>query len=185
MVRRYFCIMKYIVWIVFLFVGASSSVAQISDSMKRMIKEVEGLETVAYLDGSEVAVGYGHHVSNTEYDWIRMIQPGDEITTVLAELLFDYDMLYLVSPGLASIRQDIGMDYPSNVYDVMGSLIYNVGLSGLKQSNFYKLFCQGNYEKAFTALLMLKSRDKGVFSRRKKELRILLENYDFDRRCYR
>lgn len=153
--------------------------------MKLFIKQEEGLSTTAYMDGDEVAVGYGHHVCYTPYEWIRNLYPGDAITVEVAELLFDLDILNLVTPGIESVKQDIGSHYPQNVYDVMGSIIYNVGLAGLKKSEFYKQFTLGNYEKAFTEFLLLKSKDKGIYARRKKELRILLENYNFEYHQYR
>ena len=153
--------------------------------MKLFIKSEEGLSTTAYLDGDEVAVGYGHHVCNTPYQWIQNLYPGDVITVEVADLLFDYDMLNLVWPGIESVKKDIGYGYPQNVYDVMGSIIYNIGLGGLKSSSFYKNFVNKNYVNAFSDLLMLKSKDKGVFTRRQQELKILLENFDFTQCRYR
>ena len=158
--------------------------AQVSDEMKKMIKSLEGLSIEVYMDGDQLAVGYGHHIRHNSMEWVRDLVPGEEITVELAELLFEYDMIYLVGEGLISVRKDIGWDYPPNVYDVMGSLIYNIGLEGLKKSEFYRSFRKWDYERAFTELLMLKSRDKGVRARREVELRFLLRNYDPVRKAY-
>lgn len=158
--------------------------AQISEGMKQMIKAFEGLSTEVYMDGDHLAVGYGHHIRHNKLEWIQDLVPGEEITPELAELLFEYDMNYLVSPGLINVRKDIGWDYPDNVYDVMGSLIYNIGLEGLKKSDFYRSFKNGEYEKAFTELLMLKSKDPGIRLRRQEELRILLQHYHPIKKSY-
>lgn len=186
MIAVYICNMgKLIIIIICLLSGSISCSGQISEHMKSLIKDLEGLSTEVYMDGEEPAVGYGHHLCHTKYQWVRDLEPGDEITAEMADLLFDYDMLYLVTPGIEKVKADLGPDYPVNVYDVMGSVIYNIGLAGLIRSDFYRLFKKGDYERAFTELLMLKSRDRGVYERRKKELRVLLENYDFAQNKYR
>lgn len=164
MIAVYICNMeKLIIIIICLLSGSISCSGQISEHMKSLIKDLEGLSTEVYMDGEEPAVGYGHHLCHTKYQWVRDLEPGDEITAEMA---------------------DLGPDYPVNVYDVMGSVIYNIGLAGLIGSDFYRLFKKGDYERAFTELLMLKSRDRGVYERRKKELRVLLENYDFAQNKY-
>jgi GH24 family phage-related lysozyme (muramidase) len=66
----------------------------------------------------------------------------------------------------------------------MGSIIYNIGLQGLKSSDFYQSFRKRDYEVSFTELLLLKSRDRGVRARRLKELGILLRNYDAERKKF-
>ena len=87
-------------------------------------------------------------------------------------------MLYLVGPGLMEVKKEIGWDYPQNVYDVMGSVIYNIGLVGLKTSDFFHLFKERRYEESFVRLLLLKSADRGVRMRRKAELKMLMRQYD-------
>lgn len=146
--------------------------------MQAIIKEHEGLSTEVYMDGKHIAVGYGHHIRYTEMEWVRDLEPGMEITEELAESLFKYDMLYLVGPGLMEVKKEIGWDYPQNVYDVMGSVIYNIGLVGLKTSDFFHLFKERRYEESFVRLLLLKSADRGVRMRRKAELKMLMRQYD-------
>ena len=158
--------------------------AQVSIEMEELIKNHEGLSLEVYMDGPSIAVGYGHHIRYTEMEWVRDLEPGMEITEELAELLFRYDMIHLVEPGLIEIKKDIGWTYPQNVYDVMGSIIYNIGLQGLKESDFYRLFKSKSYDEAFTQLLLLKSREKGIRERRIEELRILLRNYDVTKKTY-
>lgn len=111
-------------------------------------------------------------------EWVRDLEPGMEITEELAESLFQYDMLYLVGPGLMEVKKEIGWDYPQNVYDVMGSVIYNIGLVGLKTCDFFHLFKERRYEESFVRLLLLKSADRGVRMRRKAELKMLMRQYD-------
>ena len=151
---------------------------QISQEMQAIIKEHEGLSTEVYMDGKHIAVGYGHHIRYTEMEWVRDLEPGMEITEELAESLFKYDMLYLVGPGLMEVKKEIGWDYPQNVYDVMGSVIYNIGFVGLKTSDFFHLFKERRYEESFVRLLLLKSADRGVRMRRKAELKMLMRQYD-------
>ena len=158
--------------------------AQISMEMEELIKKHEGLSLEVYMDGPCIAVGYGHHIRFTEMEEIRDLEPGMKITEELAELLFRYDMVHLVTPGLIKVKKDIGWNYPQNVYDVMGSIIYNIGLQGLKSSDFYQSFRNHDYEVSFTELLLLKSRDRGVRARRMKELSILLRNYDAERKVF-
>ena len=146
--------------------------------MQAIIKEHEGLSTEVYMDGKHIAVGYGHHIRYTEMEWVRDLEPGMEITEELAESLFKYDMLYLVGPGLMEVKKEIGWDYPQNVYDVMGSVIYNIGLVGLKTSDFFHLFKERRYEESFVRLLLLKSADRGGRMRRKAELKMLMRQYD-------
>ena len=157
---------------------------QVSAEMENFIKNHEGLSLEVYMDGPRIAVGYGHHIRYTEMEWVRDLEPGMEITEELAELLFRYDMVHLVEPGLIKVKRDIGWDYPQNVYDVMGSIIYNIGLQGLRESKFYQLFRERKYEDAFPELLLLKSRDPGIRVRRMEELKLILENYDAGRKIY-
>ena len=159
--------------------------AQVSVEMDDLIKKHEGLSLEVYMDGPRIAVGYGHHIRYTEMEWVRDLEPGMEITEELAELLFRYDMIHLVTPGLIEIKKEIGWNYPQNVYDVMGSIIYNIGLQGLKNSEFYLCFREKRYDDAFMELLLLKSRDKGVRARRVAELKFLLLNYDEKQKKYR
>lgn len=156
----------------------------LSDAMKRNIKEVEGLSLEVYMDGFYRAVGYGHRITDRDPEWIYDLEEYDEITTETAEILFELDMIQLVTPGLQEVVRDIGTDYPQNVYDVMGSLIYNMGLAGLRDTTFYRLFKSRNYETAFRELLATKSGKDGLLDRRFMELKILTENYDSAHECY-
>ena len=175
--------MKVLIFIGLFFLPLVSH-AQISREMEEVIKRCEGLSTEVYMDGNRIAVGYGHHIRYTEMEWVRDLEPGMEITEEIAELLFRYDMIYLVTPGLTAVKKEIGWEYPQNVYDVMGSIIYNIGLKGLKSSRFYQYFKQRNYNEAFIHLLLLKSKEKGIRQRRMEELRILLKNYLPDKGIY-
>lgn len=87
-------------------------------------------------------------------------------------------MLYLVTPGLEQIKRELGREYPQNVYDVLGSLIYNMGLQGMKSTEFYRLFKAGEYERAFSYLLLAGTGQKGNEKRRRMELEHLLEGYE-------
>lgn len=162
-----------------LLLSASTVSGQISDEMKTVIKEHEGLNTMVYMDGLYRAVGYGHRLKDTDVSWIAELELYDEISRETAELLFDMDVVCLIGPGLIVVRQDIGWQYPQNVYDVMGSLIYNMGLEGLRTTAFYRAFTEKDYLTAFRLLPDTKSSQEGLFDRRMAELEILMRNFDF------
>lgn len=161
-----------------------SQVVSLSEDMKRHIKEVEGLSLEVYMDGFYRAVGYGHRITDRDPEWIYDLAHYDEITPETAEILFELDMIHLVTPGLQTVARDIGTGYPQNVYDVMGSLIYNMGLAGLRETDFYRLFKEREYELAFQELLATKSEKDGLLNRRFMELKVLTGNYDFKNGCY-
>lgn len=156
-----------------------SAYGQISDEMKHTIKQLERLSLEVYMDGLYRAVGYGHRLKDTDVSWVRELELYDEISVEAAEIIFDLDMIYLVGPGLAEIRKEIGWNYPPGVYDALGSLIYNMGLSGLRETEFYRLFKARRYEESFKELPRTKSRQPGLFDRRMKELDFLMRGFDF------
>lgn len=158
--------------------------SQVTHDMQCFIKELEGFSTSVYKDGPHLAVGYGHHLRFSPLPWLKNLQQGDTLSVQTCEILFEWDMNTLVFPGLIKVYKEIGLSYPSNVYDVMGSLIYNLGLNGLRNSRFYQLFCIGRYEESFTELLLLKSRSRGLWNRRQLELRRLLQHYNFSLNKY-
>lgn len=186
----YFCGMRTIglfimaVWVALSCPLSYSQGVALSDAMKRNIKEVEGLSLEVYMDGFYRAVGYGHRITDRDPEWIYDLVEYDEITPETADILFELDMIHLVAPGLQEVVRDIGTEYPQNVYDVMGSLIYNMGLAGLRDTAFYRLFKSKDYELAFRELLATKSGKDGLLNRRFMELKVLTENYSFVQGCY-
>lgn len=156
----------------------------VSQEMKERIKQVEGLSLEVYMDGLYRAVGYGHRIVATDPEWVYDLEHYDEITQETADILFELDMLNMVNPGLAAVASDLGKDYPQNVYDVMGSLIYNMGLEGLRTTEFYRLFKEQRYRDAFEELLDTKSVKDGLLNRRFMELKVLMENFDLTAGAY-
>lgn len=156
----------------------------VSQEMKERIKQVEGLSLEVYMDGLYRAVGYGHRIVATDPEWVYDLEHYDEITPETADILFELDMLNMVHPGLAVVASDLGKDYPQNVYDVMGSLIYNMGLEGLRATEFYRLFGEQRYREAFEELLDTKSVKDGLLNRRFMELKVLMENFDLTAGAY-
>ena len=161
-----------------------SQAIELSPVMKHHIKNIEGLSLEVYMDGLYRAVGYGHRITLRDPEWVYDLAHSDTITYETAEILFELDMIHIVSPGLQQVLKDIGTSYPQNVYDVMGSLIYNMGLSGLRATKFYRLFKEKEYERAFRELLATKSAKDGLLNRRFIELKVLTENYNFTEGCY-
>lgn len=180
----YLCTMRktFFIWLIF---SSLSAYGQISDEMKRTIKQMENLSLEVYMDGLYRAVGYGHRLKDTDVSWVRELELYDEISAAAAEIIFDLDMVYLVGPGLTEVRKEIGWNYPPGVYDAMGSLIYNMGLSGLRETEFYLLFKNRRYEEAFKVLPHTKSGQPGLFDRRMKELDFLMRGFDFSTGRYR
>ena len=156
----------------------------ITVEMEERLKAMEGLSLEVYMDGLYRAVGYGHRITDRDPEWIYDLEYYDEITEETAEILFRLDMIHLVNPGLEIVRREIGGHYPSNVYDVMGSLIYNMGLSGLRSTEFYRLFRDGHHREAFRLLLATKADKEGLLERRYMELSVLVRNYDFNKGKY-
>ena len=66
----------------------------------------------------------------------------------------------------------------------MGSLIYNMGLEGLRSTEFYRLFRDGQHQEAFRLLLATKAEKEGLLARRYMELSVLVRNYDFSKGKY-
>ena len=128
--------------------------AQISPEMQKHIRQAEGCSLTVYMDGGYLAVGYGHRLRDDDVEWLRDLELYDEITQEAAELIFRLDMSRLVADGLREVRREIGNDFPQGVYDVMGSLIYNMGLDGLRSTLFSQLFSGGHYIDALDMLLV-------------------------------
>ena len=122
--------------------------AQISPEMQKHIRQAEGCSLAVYMDEGYLAVGYGHRLRDDDVEWLRDLELYDEITQEAAELIFRLDMSRLVADGLIEVRKEIGNDFPQGVYDVMGSLIYNMGLDGLRSTQFWQLFREGRYIEA-------------------------------------
>jgi GH24 family phage-related lysozyme (muramidase) len=90
-----------------------------------------------------------------------------------------------VDGGLSVVKAEIGTGYPMSVYDVMGSLIYNMGLASLRRSLFYQMFRKGDYRMAILLLPFTASRASGLRARREAEQRMLVRDYLFRENRYR
>lgn len=183
----FLCSMKRIIIQLLLCICVNAGYGQIvgiSAEMEERLKAMEGLSLEVYMDGLYRAVGYGHRITERDPEWVYDLEHYDEITEETAEILFRLDMIHLVSPGLEVVRREIGGHYPSNVYDAMGSLIYNMGLEGLRSTEFYRLFRDGQHQEAFRLLLATKAEKEGLLERRYMELSVLVRNYDFSKGKY-
>lgn len=150
-----------------------SVTAQISPEMQEHIRQAEGCSLTVYMDGGYLAVGYGHRLRDDDVEWLRDLELYDEITQEAAELIFRLDMSRLVADGLREVRREIGNDFPQGVYDVMGSLIYNMGLDGLRSTRFWQLFREGRYVEARDRLLVTRCTIPGLRERRIHEAVVL------------
>jgi lysozyme len=91
---------------------------------KDIIKKYESCRLVAYLDANGIpTIGWGH---------THDVKMGDVITQEEADMLFDFDLHYLLeylnSPGVI-----IGV-INQNQVDALISLIYNIGIRAFRDS---------------------------------------------------
>lgn len=158
---------------------------QFSEDLPRHLRRWEGLHLSVYMDGDRKAVGYGHRITSEDSEFLQSLPVGAEVSRTLAETILYQDLDRLVSRGLVSIKREIGGGYPQSVYDVMGSLVYNMGLASLRRSLFYRTFKRGDYRMAILLLPFTASRAAGLKDRRREEQRMLVRDYEFSSNRFR
>ena len=160
-------------------------IAQGSDSsLANFLRREEGLHLSVYLDGGHRAVGYGHRINKEDADWLQQLRVGDSISEEVAELLLQYDLCRIVQTGLLLVKKEIGCSYPPNVYEALGSLIYNMGYRGLTRTLFYRSFREKDYIAAFVILPSTAASSEGLRLRRERERLLLMRHFCFSERRY-
>jgi len=102
-----------------------------SESVKRKIKEFEGLRLQAYRCAAGVlTIGYGHTG--------RDVKDGMEITSERADELFEQDVAEFEHILDASLD---GLYLSQHRYDALLSFSYNVGIGALRKSTLYRKVC--------------------------------------------
>lgn len=113
------------------------------------IKSHEKLKIVAYtLGDGKVTVGYGH-AENIEKSKIKK---GQKISVKLANKLLKKD-IHTAEQGVKRIfkewqEQGIDIKLTQEQFDVLVSLAFNMGISGLRQTDFIQEVKKGNIEEA-------------------------------------
>lgn len=136
-----------------------------------LIKHHEKLRLKAYdINDGKVTIGYGHTTGNYKI--------GDDITEVKAIELLRND-LQTAESGVKRIfkqwkEKGIDRKISQSMYDSMVSMAFNIGVSGLRSSDFIKDIKTGDYSKAAGKILTLKINDKfpGLKIRRAEEYKL-------------
>jgi lysozyme len=145
---------------------------EVSDELVEHLKNEEKLELTAYaLGDGKITIGYGH----AEPIKKSKFKVGDKITLKQADKLFRKD-LKRTEKGIKRIfkhwkKQGIDILLTQSQYDAMVSMGYNMGISGLRQTEFIQLVKQGKMEEAAEKIKTTKLRKgfPGLVKRRLKE----------------
>lgn len=145
----------------------------INEEGKKFIKNEEKLKLNAYDIGDDkITIGYGHTNSNYKL--------GDSITIEVAEKLFEKDIKNFekgVKRMMKSINED-GKFIPltQDMYNSLVSIAFNIGVSGLMNSDIKKFLEEGDYERASEAILNTKisSKFSGLEKRRIREKKLFM-----------
>ena len=156
---------------------------RISDRGKNLIKKYESLSLKAYRLKGERAntIGYGHQIKKDDPAWLRKKCVGDKITESQAIALFNKDIDILVNPALSRIKDELiecGVDiglFEQGFIDALGSLIFNCGEHGIKNTRFYRLLKSGNIDDAIAVVPNTKARLRGLKIRRLEEQSLMLD----------
>lgn len=152
-----------------------------SDSIKNFIKHHEKLRLVGYkLGDGKITIGYGH----SEPKENSKFKEGQKISIDKAEYIFEKD-IKICENGIKRLfnlwkSKGIDIKISQNMFDSMVSIAYNMGVNGLRSSDFVLLLKKGDYEGAGELILNagVKNAESfpGLLSRREKEKNLFLED---------
>jgi lysozyme len=152
--------------------------AHASHDTKKFIKEHEKLNLKAYAIGDDmITIGYGHASPERKSKW----RVGDKITMEEAEKLFDNDIIE-AEDGVKRIinkwqKPTIENSLTQGMFDAMVSMAFNLGTTGLQNTNFMHLVKKGKFEKAAEKLKTTKT--KSIVTKRdektKEKINIVVE----------
>lgn len=148
---------------------------KVSEFLVEMLKKEEKLSLVGYdIGDGKITIGYGHAEPkhNSKY------KVGQKITEKQANSLFRKDLKKKVD-GVKRIFQEwkeegINIKITQYQFDSMVSMAYNMGISGLRQTEFIKLVKQNRMDMAAEKIKSTGLRDgfSGLKTRRQKESEI-------------
>lgn len=154
---------------------------KISDDGINLIKDHEKLSLKAYKIGDGmITIGWGHAnpIKNSPY------KIGDTITKQKADELFKKDIKYFEEGVRRMLLQweEEGHDVKitQSMFDAMVSLAYNMGVGGLRRSEFIKHVKKQDFLKAAELIKTTKVSDKfpGLYDRRETESNLFLKDFD-------
>lgn len=154
----------------------------LSDSGMNMLNEFEGFRNNPYLDTAKVAtIGYG----STYYPDGRAVSMTDKpVSRIEASSIKQAVINKDFSPAVNMMFADEieRGDITQNRFDALISLVYNIGIKGLKGSSVYRHIKAGNYTAAADSFLLWNKVRKnghlevepGLVTRRQKERKLFL-----------
>jgi len=133
----------------------------------------------AYQLGDDmVTIGWGHaeRINQSQF------KKGDVITIERAKKLFKADVLY-AKDGLDRLLNDwdkkgVGYEIDQDMYEAMISMIFNMGVSGFRNSDFIQIVKRGDYEEAREKIKNTHITYQGHIPRRAKESEMFGKNMD-------
>ena len=158
---------------------------KMSERGKEFIKSHESLSSKAViLKGEKLrTIGYGHQIRKTDPLWLQQKYVGDEITKKQAEEIFDNDMANFLEPAINRLYKELWKNgvntnkLPQGFTDAFGSLIYNCGESGIRNTEFFKQLKKGNLSKAISLIPTTHVYYPGHKTRRINELNMMKASF--------
>lgn len=123
--------------------------AKASKEAKDLIKDHEKLRLEAYAIGDgKITVGYGHAYPENKSPY----NVGDKISKEKAESLFNED-IHIIEEGIKRIflqweKQGINVHLTQSMFDAMVSMGFNMGVSGLRNTEFIQHLKNNNIKQA-------------------------------------
>jgi GH24 family phage-related lysozyme (muramidase) len=151
---------------------------RVSAEGKEHIKSHEGIELTAYkLGDGKITIGYGH-AEPTHKSKYRV---GQKISKEEADKLFQKD-LKKTADGVRRIfsewkEKGIDRKITQDQFDALVSMAFNMGISGLRQTDLIQQIKSGNLEKAGELIKTTKINDDtfpGLRDRREKEAEMFM-----------
>jgi len=145
----------------------------ISEAGKDSIKDIEKLRLIAYdIKDGKITVGYGHAEPKKK----SKFKVGQKITKEEADILFDLDIA-VFQEGVHRLfrqwqEQDINIRLTQAQFDVLVSMAFNMGVGGLRGSEFIQLVKKNKLDEAGNLIPYTGIRGKfrnGLENRRERE----------------
>ena len=155
----------------------------ISQDGRDQIKDFEKLSLTVYrIQGEKLrTVGYGHQIKSTDPLWLRQKYLGHMITEKQAEEIFNKDIDEFVEPALNRLYAELesnGVDtnqFSQGFTDSLGSLIFNCGESGVRNTEFFRMLKKGKIRLAVSLIPTTHVYMKGHVKRRRTEANMMIE----------
>ncbi len=150
----------------------------LSDEGKKFIKKHEGLNLKAFKDNYMITIGYGH----AEYPEDSQYKIGDMISRETANELFIIDIKEKENDIQRMFRQweqrGNGVKVTQGMYDALVSMAYNIGIRGLRNTEFIEHVEKGDFLIASERIKTTKVSKEfpGLEKRRKNEYKMFIKD---------